>query len=128
MGVRGYEPMYRGCTFSGENPVMIDKDGAILKSLFKLINILTGQGAKVIIIEALMYSKLRKYYSDRLDDYYKLIEELNKIKGTTFVDVKNIIPPDEYFIDPIHLNVEGAHIYAANLAKQFVIQKVIVKP
>jgi len=126
MGIRGYQPMYKGCTFNAEFPVTINKNGTISKSLVSLIKNITHQDVNVIIIEALMYSKLRRYYSDKLGAFYNLLKDLKNIDRTFLLDVENIIPPDEYFIDPFHLNTEGAQMYARDLAKQFIIQKIIV--
>jgi hypothetical protein len=130
IGIRGYTPMDRGCTFNVEFPVTIDKSGIISKSLVRLVNNITSQdkNVKVIIIEALMHSKLRKYNSNKLDNFYNLLRDLQKIERTVFLDAKNIIPTDEYFIDPFHLNEAGANLYARNLAKQFVLQNIFVTP
>jgi hypothetical protein len=130
IGIRGFTPRERGGTFNAEFPVTIDKTGIISKTLFSLVNNITSQdkNVKVIIIEALMRSKLREYNSDKLDNFYELLRDLQKIERTVFLDVKNIIPPDEYFIDPHHLNEAGAHLYARNLAKQFVLQNIFVTP
>ncbi len=125
VSVRGYTPMYKGCTHNLEFPVNIDKDGNISKAVLNLVGMLTGQGVKVVIVEALLNSKLRKYNENKLENFYSVLDEMKKYKNTVFLDVSGIIPDDKYFIDPFHLNVEGSHAYARNLARQLICNSVI---
>jgi hypothetical protein len=129
IGIRGYTPMYKGCTFSQEFQVTIDKTGIVSQSLIRLINSIISQdkNVKVIIIQALMHSKLRKYNLEKLGKFYDLVRDLQKIERTIVLDVKNIIPPDNYFIDPIHLNLEGSNLFARDLARQFILEGVLKK-
>jgi hypothetical protein len=125
IGIRGYQPMYKGCTYSAEFPVTIKGDGIISKALVELVEDISRQGINIIIIEALMRSKLRKYNSNKLDAFNNILEKLKNIDRTYILDVKSIIPPDRYFIDPFHLEVEGAKIYGKDLAEQFIKQGII---
>jgi lysophospholipase L1-like esterase len=70
-------------------------------------------------VEALLISKYRKLNQGRLDSFYSLIKELKQEYNLTFLQLNEIIPDDHYFMDPFHLNEEGAKKFSRNLAQKF---------
>ncbi len=117
VSVRGFTPMYKGCTFNIEYPVAIKNSGDISGALMSLVSKLNNEGVKVLIAEALLISRLRKYNEDKLENFYLLIDEMKKYKNVRFLDLSGIIPDDKYFIDPFHLNIEGSDLYSRALAR-----------
>jgi hypothetical protein len=123
---QGFTPMYKGCSFNIEYPVTIKRDGEVSRALLNLVSKLNNEGVNILIAEALLTSKFRKYNEDKLENFYLLIDEMKKLKNVKFLDLSGIIPDDNYFIDPFHLNIEGSSLYSRSLA-HFLLSRNVFK-
>ncbi|MGE5797975.1 MAG: hypothetical protein ACM339_01300 [Ignavibacteria bacterium] len=119
IGIRGFTPMKKGCKANLPDSLYIYKEGPISKSFSEIVKTLSNQGVHVVIVEALLSSKYRKLNQGRLDSFYSLIKELKQEYNLTFLQINEIIPDDHYFMDPFHLNEEGAKKFSRNLAQKF---------
>lgn len=123
VGVRGSTPMDRKPNLQVPDSIIINinRKDTIAKSLVEFVNFLVDKDRKVIFIEALHNSLVKeKIKAEEYKKFHDILNELDKIKNTMILDVQDIIPEDEYFIDSGHLSVEGAKIYSRNLAKKFI--------
>jgi len=98
----------------------IDKDAITTQSLFNFINWLVNRNVKVIIIEGLMFSLERdRLNPQELKKFYEILEEIDKIENVKLLNTTGITMDDKFFIDSIHLGLEGGKIYAKKLANKF---------
>lgn len=119
----------RGHTPMGEmrNPIRYDTtyeikpDGVLVKALRQLVDRLRHEAQQVIIIEGISDSREREALSleDRRN-FDDILSRLSAHPGVFFIPTNDLTPPDEDFVDPIHLKSSAAQRYSRRLAQRFV--------
>jgi hypothetical protein len=123
VGDRGNTPMYRETNLevADNRTLVINEKDTIYQSLFNLVNYLSEDDKKVIIIEAVHINLVReKIYPEISEIFQNILSHLDNIRNAIILDIEDIHPEDKYFIDSGHLSVEGAKLYARDLARKFV--------
>lgn len=112
----GFEPRTR---FPSRD-IVIDPLRPISQALLQLAATLRESDIDVIVIEGLGDSSLHAMltYEDN-QAWAALFTKLDAIAGVRVVDVSDLRPADDQFIDRVHLNPTAAAAYARRVAQRF---------
>ncbi len=112
----GFEPRTR---FPSRD-IVIDPSQPISQALLELAKTLRDNDIEVIVIEGLGDSSLHAMLTHEDNQAWAaLFARLDAIAGVRVVDVSDLRPADEQFIDRVHLNPTAAAAYASRVAQRF---------
>ena len=95
----------------------IYRDGPTAQALLDLSQWLIDRNVKLIVVEGPMDSQITGLVSkDQRLRFDALIQMLQALENTHYINATDLIPPDGEFIDQLHLNTDAAKQYASRLA------------
>ncbi|HUP50856.1 MAG TPA: hypothetical protein VM198_00165 [Longimicrobiales bacterium] len=103
----------------GEYAFRFQQSGEIATTLFNMVDWLTRQGVRVLVVPGLMDSATWAMVApEEMARFEAILAELDAREGVQYVEARDLTRPDSEFIDELHLTTGAAWAYAQSLAQR----------